>query len=130
MKRVALDTSAYRALEDGDKYLADAIKWADSVGLPIIVVGELYAGFINGTRLAENVAKLDKFCLSPRMEILNIDKSTARHFGEIATLLRQTGKPIQQDDMWIAALCKQYGYVLATTDKDFERVTGLEVLWI
>ena len=53
---------------------------------------------------------------------------TARIFGEIATELRQKGKPIQQDDMWIAALCKQYGYALATADKGFTGITGLELL--
>ncbi len=29
--------------------------------------------------------------------------------------------------MWIAALCKQHGYTLATADKDFEAITGLEL---
>lgn len=33
-----------------------------------------------------------------------------------------------QDDMWIAALCKQYGYALATADKAFGAITGLELI--
>jgi predicted nucleic acid-binding protein len=53
---------------------------------------------------------------------------TAKLFGEIVAHLRQSGRPIRQDDMWIAALCKQYGYTLATADKDFDVVTGLEII--
>jgi predicted nucleic acid-binding protein len=30
--------------------------------------------------------------------------------------------------MWIAALCKQYGYVLATRDTDFQAIIGLETV--
>jgi predicted nucleic acid-binding protein len=30
--------------------------------------------------------------------------------------------------MWIAALCKQYGYAPATADKDFAAIIGLELI--
>ena len=44
--------------------------------------------------------------------------------------LRVRGQTIQQNDMWIAALARQYGFTLATLDTDFTHVSGLRFeLW-
>lgn len=126
--KLALDTNAYTALGTGQSKLAEQVRLAEVVGLPITVLGELHFGFLYGTRLTENMARLEKFLASPRVEILHVTVDTARMFGEIATLLRQAGTPIQQDDVWIAALCKQYGFALATRDKGFEYVIGLQIV--
>jgi len=125
--KLALDTNAYRALDDGNFKLSRYIEFAAQLGLPIIVLGELYYGIL-GTKQEDNLLNLNRFLAITRLELLHIDNTTARIFGEIACELRQKGKPIQQDDMWIAALCKQYGYTLATADKGFAEITGLEIL--
>lgn len=126
--KLALDTNAYRALDDGNTKLGKLIKSVAQVGVPITVLGELYYGIFLGGKQDRNVSNLNRFLASPRVELLHVDELTAKLFGEIATQLRQSGRPIQQDDMWIAALCKQYGYTLATADKDFSAVTGLELV--
>lgn len=126
--KLALDTSAYRELQEGNPQLSEAIRRSGTVGLPIIVVGELRFGFMNGTRLHENTVILERFIASPRVQILQLDDQTTRQFGEIATLLRKAGVSIQQDDIWIAALCKQYDFSLATRDRGFHHVLGLNVL--
>ncbi len=128
MKSIALDTNAYRALLEGNATVAERVRSAVTVGLPVIVLGELYFGFENGSRTAENLERLDAFLATPRLEILHITADTARLFGEIATVLEKTGKRIQQDDVWIAALCKQYGFSLVTADKGFTAISGLNVL--
>jgi predicted nucleic acid-binding protein len=126
--KLALDTNAYKALSEGDSRLAEEMRRAETVGLPIIVLGELGFGFINGSKLRENTDVLERFLATPRVQILHLSEQTTHVFGEIATLLRQTGIAIQQNDIWIAALCKQYGFVLATRNRGFRRVLGLEVV--
>jgi tRNA(fMet)-specific endonuclease VapC len=126
--RLALDTNAYRALDDGNLKLSDLIKTVPQIGVPTTVLGELYYGIFLGGKQEKNLSNLNRFLALPRVELLHIDEITAKLFGEIATQLRKDGRPIQQDDMWIAALCKQYGYALATGDKDFDAVTGLELI--
>ncbi len=128
MKHLALDTNAYRALEEGNTTVAAAVRQATHIALPIIVLGELYFGFENGTRKAKNTQQLDDFLANHRVEILHVDTATARIFGEVATELLRAGKPIQQDDMWIASLCKQHGYTLVTADKGFQAIVGLDVV--
>lgn len=126
--KIALDTNAYRALDDGNSVISEYVKSASQVSLPIIVLGEIYFGIYLGKRRDINTLNLNRFLSVPRVEILNIDDSTARLFGEISTELRLKGKSIQQNDIWIAALCKQYNYALATNDSGFTNVIGLTVL--
>ena len=126
--KLALDTNAYRALDDGNAKLSSLIKTVPQIGLPIIVLGELYCGIFLGGKREKNLSNLNRFLALPRVELLHVDETTTKLFGEIATQLKQSGRPIQQDDMWIGALCKQYGYTLATADKDFDAVTGLEII--
>ncbi len=126
--RLALDTNAYAALGEGDQALAEQLRRADMVGLPIVVLGELWFGFINGSSLRQNSARLERLLATPRVHALYLDEQTARTFGEIATQLRNDGVAIQQNDIWIAALCKQHGYALATRDRGFDRVLGLEIV--
>jgi tRNA(fMet)-specific endonuclease VapC len=128
--KLALDKNAYKTLGEGDPHLVEEVRRAEAVGLPIIVLGELWFGFMNGSKLRQNTATLERFLATPRVQVLQLDEQTTRTFGETATLLRQTGIAIQQNDIWIAALCKQRGFVLATRDQGFQHVLGLEVLEI
>jgi predicted nucleic acid-binding protein len=126
--KLALDTNAYRALGEGDPRLAEDMRRAQAIGLPIVVLGELWFGFMNGSRLRQNTETLERFLATPRVQVLQLSEQTTRLFGEIATLLRATGIAIQQNDIWIAALCKQHGFALATRDRGFQHVLGLEVV--
>jgi len=126
--KLALDTNAYKALGEGHQQLAEEARVAEAVGIPIIVLGELWFGFMNGTKLRQNAATLERFLATPRVRALELDSQTTRVFGEIATVLRQAGIAIQQNDIWIAALCKQHGFALATRDHGFQHVLGLEVV--
>lgn len=126
--RIALDTNAYAALHQGDPVLAEYVRIVDAVGIPVVVVAELRFGFFNGGRPGANEAVLARFLETPRVEVLDITMTTTRLFGEIATVLRRDGKAIQQNDIWIAALCKQYDFPLASRDAGFDHVVGLSTV--
>ena len=85
-------------------------------------------GSLNGTQTNTNTELLERFLSNSRVEVLNITEATSKVYGEIATELRRHGRPIQQNDIWIAALCKQYGYKLATNDAGFSSVLGLDIV--
>lgn len=126
--KLALDTNAYKALGEGSPRLTEDVRGAQVIGLPIIVLGELWFGFMNGSKLRQNTETLERFLATPRVQILQLSEQTARVFGEVATLLRRGGIAIQQNDIWIAALCKEHGFALATRDQGFQHVLGLEVI--
>ena len=126
--KLALDTNAYKALGEGEPGITEQMRRAAVLGLPIIVLGELWFGFMNGSKLRQNTEILERFLATSRVQILQLDEQTTRFFGEVATLLCRAGVAIQQNDIWIAALCKQHGFALATRDSGFQHVLGLEVI--
>lgn len=63
--RVALDTIRYRDLCDGDEEVIRLLEDAESVHLPVIVLGELRAGFALGRKGRENEAVLQRLLLKP-----------------------------------------------------------------
>ena len=128
MRKLALDTNAYTALGRGNKTLASLIAGVVHVGLPITVLGEIHFGTLNSKHGRSNSKLLEHFLSNSRVEILDINEKTAKLYGEIATDLRRLGRPIQQNDIWIAALCKQYDYELATNDTGFDTILGLQIV--
>lgn len=57
---------------------------------------------------------------------LSIDVETARYYGEIRHELRLDGRPIPQNDVWIAALALQHRLPVLSRDTHFDSVEGVE----
>lgn len=61
--------------------------------------------------------------------LLPIDERTALAYGRITRALRQAGRLIGTNDVWIAATSVRYALPLVTANTaQFGRVTGLEVI--
>ncbi len=90
-----------------------------------MVLGELLAGFRCGSREAENRRELDQFLESPRVEILNIDEETAEFYSSVFRALKEKGRPIPSNDLWIVAATLRHGLALATLDGHFRNIDGL-----
>jgi tRNA(fMet)-specific endonuclease VapC len=91
--------------------------------LPVIVVGELYYGAHKSSRVAENLVRTEEF--SGSIAVLGCDETTAEEYGRIKAALKAKGRPIPDNDIWIAAIAKQHSLVLATRDQHFSEVEGL-----
>ena len=104
-----------------------ALRAALEIHVPLIVLGELLAGFAAGSRTGKNRAELDQFMASPRVRILLPDEKTARQYADIYVALRAAGRPIPTNDLWIAALARQHRLQLLTFDRHFDAVPGLAV---
>ena len=128
MNSLVLDTNAYTAFLNGNKKIASIIKKANEIYIPFILLGELYHGFYKGSKASENIKILDEFLSSERVNIIHSDNDTCIIFGEIASELASIGKPMQQNDIWIAALCKEHNYSLLTLDNGFKNIVGLKIL--
>ncbi len=95
--------------------------------VPLVVVGELRAGFACGSKRETNEHLLARFLDAPNVETISITNVTTRFFADIFVALRQAGTPIGSNDMWIAAMALELNRPVLTTDTDFSYVAGLEL---
>jgi tRNA(fMet)-specific endonuclease VapC len=122
LSRYCLDTVAYIHFKRGEERVTDLLDRAEWIGVPVIVIGELWAGFAKGTKRRRNVDELERFLASPLVETLPVDRLTAETFGEMLAALRRAGRPIPVNDIWIAATCARAGATLLTWDAHFRYI--------
>ncbi len=90
------------------------------------VVSELRYGALNSQRAADNLDRVNE--LVSRCPVLVIDDAVSTHYAEVRIRLKRLGKPIPENDVWIAAICLRYRLPLATDDAHFSVVDGLQVV--
>ncbi|PDW01672.1 type II toxin-antitoxin system VapC family toxin [Candidatus Viridilinea mediisalina] len=124
--RFLLDTNIIIALWANDAAVIRQLAAMNEVFLPVIVVGELYYGAQKSAWSARNIARIDEFVAKSR--ILPCDLVTAQQYGAIKNRLRTKGKPIPENNLWIAALSMQYHLVLVSRDDHFNHIDGLTII--
>ena len=89
------------------------------------------ADCVNDRRMATGKAKAARVVaidrLVARCPVIPCDESTARHYARLRNRLRGKGRPIPENDLWIAATASEHGLVLVTRDDHFDQVEGLSV---
>jgi tRNA(fMet)-specific endonuclease VapC len=119
MMRYCLDTSAYSHFKRGHAPVVDLIERAAWIGVPSIVVGELWVGFLLGRRRERNQSDLAEFLQNPVVEELPVDREMGEIYAEIVVALRKAGKPVPSNDIWIAAAAARVGAPVLTYDPHF-----------
>ena len=97
----------------------------DDVFVAATVIGELRFGAQNSAKVAENHRRID--WLVQQTTILPCDLETAWWYGIIRDRMQRKGRPIPNNDIWIAAIAIQHDLVLVTRDSHFEEVDTLQV---
>ncbi|MGA2816444.1 MAG: type II toxin-antitoxin system VapC family toxin [Xanthobacteraceae bacterium] len=96
------------------------------VGIPAIVLYELWYGIKKSVRPEENIVRLSTF-LALDVTPWPFDAEDAREAGEIRATLERSGTPIGPYDILIAAQARRRGALLVTANKrEFARVPGLK----
>lgn len=127
MSAFIIDTNVYSSFLRSEPAASHPLDLAHEIHVPLIVLGELLAGFAAGDIPSRNREELARFMASPRVLPLNLDDRTAHHYGDLYALLRKQGTPIPTNDLWIAALARQHRLPLFSFDHHFRLVPGLEL---
>jgi tRNA(fMet)-specific endonuclease VapC len=96
-----LDTNVVIALLAGDQTVLAMLERAPEVFIPAIVIGELFFGAAKSARQSENAARVESFATG--RSIIPCDLTVAREYGRLKQQLREAGRPIPENDIWIAA---------------------------
>jgi len=84
-----------------------------------------FFGAAKSDRPSENTARVERFAAG--RVIVTCDLDVAREYGRLIRRLREKGRPLPENDIWIAAQAMETGAELVTLDRHFERVAGLAV---
>jgi predicted nucleic acid-binding protein len=121
-----LDTTAYAHFRHGHEVVLDWMAAAESILLPMVVLGELESGVELGTRSRENRLMLNEFLKEPFVTVLPVTRAVAQRYGKVFAQLRHAGTPIPINDVWIAAATIDRGAHLLTFDGHFGAVDSLD----
>lgn len=119
-----LDTNIVIALFAEEQLVLDKVSQANRVFIPTIVIGELYYGAYNSSKTEENETQIDAFATASNT--LDCEIFTAKFYGQIKKQLKDKGRPIPENDIWIAALALQYDLTLVSRDAHFGFIAGLK----
>ena len=124
--RISLDTNAVIGLFKNDQRVTGIISSHSNICLPVPVVAELLYAARNSSRVSDNLKTHNDFIES--CSVLNITKETADRYSILRLQLKQKGRPIPENDLWIASLCLEQGVPLCTEDAHFEGIDGLVIV--
>ena len=120
-----LDTNIVIALFADEPILTDKIAKAEDISVPAVVIGELFYGASRSGRPEKNSERIDRFASDN--VILHSDVDAARWYGKVKNRLRKKGRPIPENDIWIAAIAFQHNLTLISRDEHFEKVENLKL---
>jgi tRNA(fMet)-specific endonuclease VapC len=121
---VILDTNAVSAWAEQNPAALGLIEAQPILCLPVIVLGEFRFGLHGSRKRALLEPQLD--FLEQTVRVLEITRETAAVYAAVRFELKQRGKPIPENDVWIAALARQHGFPIMSQDAHFDAVPGVQ----
>ncbi len=121
--KLLLDTNIVIELFRGNQIVVAMLDKQGKIYLPTAALGELYLGAYRSANVSKKLQEIKSFL--ENCVVLYIDAITADKYAIIKTALLNKGKPIPENDIWIAATALQYKIPLYTFDRHFEEVEGI-----
>lgn len=126
MVSVILDTNSVIAYLNSDANAVKQIELIPELLLPVIVIGEMVYGANKSARPEENLKPLKVF--SSMCTVVDCNESAANEYGRIKYELKDRGKMIPENDIWIAACAVSADLPVLSRDEHFDVVDGLRRL--
>ena len=122
---VALDTNIAVDILNGRPAVLDLLMQFEVICLPVTASGELLFGAKNSAQRLRNEPRYQAFIAS--CILLETNALVAETYAEIRLQLKKAGRPIPENDSWIAAACLSYDVPLFSHDQHFDYVAGLRL---
>ena len=114
MKYLA-DTNILIAFINNEQKIIEKFNLIDEVYVSCISIGELFLGANLSMKKDKNIFLINSLLACCKMYDINLQ--TAKFYAKIKADLRQIGKPIPDNDMWIVATALENNLVIASRDK-------------
>jgi predicted nucleic acid-binding protein len=107
-------------LPTADPVIADTLKAAMELYLPLTALGEMRFGIQCAGNSRRAIEQWERF--SQDVILLLPDDATATAYAELKQALATKGKPIPENDLWIAATAKSHGLPLYCKGAHFDEL--------
>ncbi|TFB91024.1 type II toxin-antitoxin system VapC family toxin [Cryobacterium sp. HLT2-28] len=121
--RGLLDTSVFIAQEQGRQLDVSALP--DQQFVSAITHGELYAGVHAATSLHTRAVRLATIESLSGLATLPADTAAAAHWGRLRQAVSESGRKVNVNDLWIAAIALAHSLPVVTQDTDFAVLADL-----
>ncbi|WP_231390082.1 type II toxin-antitoxin system VapC family toxin [Sphingobacterium pedocola] len=118
-----MDTNIVIELFKGNPTIMTNLGNRQQVDIPYVVLGELLLGAYRSSHVEKHLSQVNAFL--KKCNIIGADAETANAYAIIKTELLKKGKPIPENDIWIAAIATQHRLTLITRDAHFKEVVPL-----
>lgn len=122
-ERGLLDTSVFIARESG-RHL-DASLLPEEGYVSVITLAELEAGVLAAADQRTRSRRLMTLTHVSALVPLPVDAIAAAHWARMRVRLAESGRRINANDLWIAAVALANGLAVYTQDRDYEPLTEL-----
>jgi tRNA(fMet)-specific endonuclease VapC len=110
-------------MRTADVAIATQLKAATELYLPLTALGEMRFGIQRAGNSRRAIEQWERF--SREVVLLLPDEATASAYADLKQALATKGKPIPENDLWIAATAKSHGLPLYCKDAHFDELADL-----
>jgi predicted nucleic acid-binding protein len=121
--RGLLDTNVLISTEGGRAL--DVAALPDEAYVCVVTVAELRAGVLSATDVAVRARRLATLEAIAALEPLTIDAAAAAAWAAMVVQLRQAGRRVDVNDLWVAAVAAANQMPVVTQDADFDAFAAL-----
>ncbi len=121
--RLLLDTNIVIDFFKGNKYIFQLLEQQEAIYIAAAVLGELLLGAYRSVNPQVKTTEIESFLT--KCEVKEAKSNTAQNYASAKASLLRKGKPIPDNDIWIAATAIQHNLLLFTSDAHFREVDGL-----
>ena len=130
--RYLVDTNEWSYLQERHPTVVarfEGLSGEDSLFMSVISQAELLGGIalVKSERRQQELFALYQKVVTMATEILPITSEVAEEFAQIFASLRRKGRPIETNDMWLAATARTHDLILVSSDGHFQHVDGLHL---
>lgn len=123
--KVLLDTNIIIEVFRGNLQILQLLERTAKIDIPYVVLGELLLGAYRSSNSEKHLLQVKAFLKN--CSIIQPDTDTVYAYAIIKSELLKKGKPIPENDIWIAAVAKHHNLTLITRDKHFKEVPQIKV---
>lgn len=124
--RALLDTSVWISAELGRTVARDLLP--DEALVSVITIAELQTGVLAAGDSISRSRRLDTLQVALDADVLPVDVRSAQVWAELRVRLRDAGRRVNVNDLWIAAIAIANDLPVVSQDDDFDALSDLGAL--